>query len=112
MSSTQGTPAEAERDTASQRDAAHRRSAEPATILVVDDEPMARQMFTDMLEAKGFRVVSVARGEEVFSFLHEVDLVLLDAMLPGRDGWAICQEIKQRHDRMLPVIMVTARTAP
>src|SRR5690606_4465730 len=88
VSSTQGTPAEAERDTASQRDAAHRGSAEPATILVVDDEPMARQMFTDMLEAKGFRVVSVARGEEVFSFLHEVDLVLLDAMLPGRDGWA------------------------
>jgi two-component sensor histidine kinase len=86
--------------------------AEPATILVVDDEPMARQMFTDLLEAQGFRVVSVARGEEVFSFLQEVDLVLLDAMLPGRDGWTVCREIKQHHDRMLPVIMVTARTAP
>ncbi len=112
MSSSQGVPAEAPRETASQRDATRRRSTEPATILVVDDEPMARQMFTDMLEAKGFRVVSVARGEEVFSFLHEIDLVLLDAMLPGRDGWTICQEIKQHHDRMLPVIMVTARTAP
>ena len=69
-------------------------------------------MFTDLLEAQGFQVVSVARGEEVFSFLQEVDLVLLDAMLPGRDGWSICREIKQNHDRMLPVIMVTARTAP
>lgn len=84
----------------------------PASILVVDDEPLARQMFTDLLEAQGFRVVSVARGEEVFSFLHEVDLVLLDAMLPGRDGWEICREIKDQHDQLLPIIMVTARTAP
>lgn len=113
MSAVQGTPAEGARAAAvSLREAAARRAADPATILVVDDEPMARQMFTDMLESQGFRVVSVARGEEVFSFLHEVDLVLLDAMLPGRDGWTICQEIKQHHDRMLPVIMVTARTAP
>jgi two-component sensor histidine kinase len=82
------------------------------TILVVDDEPLARQMFTDLLEAQGFRVISVARGEEAFSFLDECNLVLLDAMLPGRDGWSICQEIKARHDPLLPVIMVTARTAP
>ncbi len=85
---------------------------EPARILVVDDEPLARQMFTDLLEAQGFHVVSVARGEEAFGFLGEVDLVLLDAMLPGRDGWAICREIKDRYDPLLPVIMVTARTAP
>jgi DNA-binding response OmpR family regulator len=84
----------------------------PARILVVDDEPLARQMFTDLLEAQGFRVTTVARGEEAFAFLPEVDLVLLDAMLPGRDGWAICREIKDRHDPLLPIIMVTARTAP
>jgi DNA-binding response OmpR family regulator/anti-sigma regulatory factor (Ser/Thr protein kinase) len=84
----------------------------PATILVVDDEPLARQMFTDLLEAQGFRVITVGRGEEVFAFLSEVDLVLLDAMLPGRDGWSICREIKEQHDPLQPVIMVTARTAP
>ncbi|MGQ0814399.1 MAG: response regulator [Gemmatimonadota bacterium] len=84
----------------------------PASILVVDDEPMARQMFTDLLEAHGFRVVSVARGEEAFSFLPEVELVVLDAMLPGRDGWSICREIKANYDPLLPIIMVTARTAP
>jgi DNA-binding response OmpR family regulator len=84
---------------------------QPARILVVDDEPLARQMFADMLEAHDFRVVTVARGEEGFSFLDEVDLVLLDAMLPGRDGWSICREIKASHD-LLPVIMVTARTSP
>lgn len=83
-----------------------------ASILVVDDEPMARQMFTDLLEAHGFRVVSVARGEEAFAFLPEVELVVLDAMLPGRDGWSICKEIKEKYDPLLPIIMVTARTAP
>ena len=82
------------------------------SILVVDDEPMARQMFTDLLEAHGFRVVTVARGEEAFAFLPEVDLVVLDAMLPGRDGWSICREIKDNYDPLLPIIMVTARTAP
>jgi len=88
------------------------RDTKGARILVVDDEPLARQMFTDLLEAQGFRVVSVARGEEAFAFLPEVELVLLDAMLPGRDGWTICREIKEHHDPLLPVIMVTARTAP
>jgi two-component sensor histidine kinase len=87
-------------------------SAGAETILVVDDEPLARQMFTDLLETQGFRVISVARGEEAFSFLNECSLVLLDAMLPGRDGWSICRQIKEEHDALLPVIMVTARTAP
>jgi DNA-binding response OmpR family regulator len=89
-------------------------AAEPtrSTILVVDDEPLARQMFADLLEAQGFNVISVARGEEAFGFLPQVDLLLLDAMLPGRDGWSICREIKDHHDAMLPIIMVTARTAP
>jgi two-component sensor histidine kinase len=82
-----------------------------ASVLVVDDEPLARQMFVDLLEAHDYRVVAVARGEEAISFVSEVELVLLDAMLPGRDGWSICREIKQ-HDPLLPVIMVTARTAP
>jgi DNA-binding response OmpR family regulator len=83
-----------------------------ASILVVDDEPMARQMFTDLLEAHGFKVITVARGEEAFAFLSEVELVVLDAMLPDRDGWSVCKEIKEKYDPLLPVIMVTARTAP
>jgi two-component sensor histidine kinase len=85
--------------------------ARGSAILVVDDEPLARQMFVDLLEAHHYRVVPLARGEEAFAFLPEVELVLLDAMLPGRDGWSICREIKQL-DPLLPVIMVTARTAP
>lgn len=85
---------------------------EPATILVVDDEPMARETLTDLLEAHGYRVVSAADAEQAFDRLHEADLILLDAMLPGTDGWTICREIKDRIDPLLPIIMVTARTAP
>lgn len=84
----------------------------PATILVVDDEVMAREALTDLLEAHGYRVVSAGDAEEAFDRLHEADLILLDAMLPGTDGWTICREIKQRIDPLLPIIMVTARTSP
>lgn len=86
--------------------------AGPATILVVDDEAMARETLTDLLEAHGYRVVSAGDAEQAFDRLHEADLILLDAMLPGTDGWTICREIKQRIDPLLPIIMVTARTSP
>lgn len=83
-----------------------------ATILVVDDDATAREVMSDLLQARGFQAIAVSRGEEVFEWLGEVDLVLLDAMLPGRDGWSICRELKEEHDPLLPVIMVTARAAP
>ena len=85
---------------------------QPATILVVDDEPLARETLTDLLEAHGYRVVTARDAEEAFDRLHQADLILLDAMLPGTDGWTICREIKERIDPLLPIIMVTARTAP
>lgn len=86
-------------------------AAAQATVVVVDDEPFARQMFVDLLQPRGFSVVAIGHGEDVFQWLDQADLVLLDAMLPGRDGWAICREIKHRSE-LLPVIMVTARTSP
>lgn len=84
----------------------------PATILVVDDEPMARDTLTDLLKSHGYEVVGARGAEEAFDRLHQADLVLLDAMMPSTDGWTICREIKDRIDPLLPVIMVTARTAP
>lgn len=86
-------------------------ATQPATVLVVDDELLARQMFVDLLQPRGFSVVAISHGEDVFQWLDQADLVLLDAMLPGRDGWSICREIKDRSE-LLPVIMVTARTSP
>lgn len=79
---------------------------------MVDDEPMARETLTDLLDAHGYSVIPAANAEQAFDRLHEADLVLLDAMLPGTDGWTICREIKDRIDPLLPIIMVTARTAP
>lgn len=86
--------------------------AGPATILVVDDELLARDTLHDLLAAQGYNVITAVDAEGAFRHLHEADLVLLDAMLPGKDGWAVCAEIKRDIDPLLPIIMVTARTAP
>lgn len=83
-----------------------------ATILIVDDEPVTRETLSELLRVKGFQTIAVGSGEETFQWVGKVDLVLLDAMLPGRDGWSICQELKEHHDPLLPVIMLTARAAP
>lgn len=82
-----------------------------ATILIVDDEPVARDTLSDLLRAEGFHTVAVGLGEEAFDWVGKVDLVLLDAMLPDRDGWSVCKELKERYDPLLPVIMVTARAS-
>ncbi|MEJ2215051.1 MAG: response regulator [Gemmatimonadota bacterium] len=69
-------------------------------------------MLRDLLESQGYRVITATDAEGAFKHLERADLMLLDAMLPGKDGWAICQEIKQQVDPLFPIIMVTARTTP
>ncbi|MGH7475461.1 MAG: sensor histidine kinase [Longimicrobiales bacterium] len=90
---------------------AERHLERPARLLVVDDEPIVRETLRDLLEADGFEVLTAASGEEAFRILDDADLILLDGMLPGRDGWVICREIKQINP-LLPILMVTARTSP
>ncbi len=85
--------------------------AERATVLVVDDETIVRETLVDLLEAHGLDVLAVETGDEVFPLLQRTDLILLDVMMPGRDGWEICRMIKEREPFM-PVVMVTARTSP
>lgn len=82
-----------------------------ATILVVDDEMLARETLRDLLEGQGYEVITAVDADGAFRHLADADLVLLDAMLPGKDGWAVCTEIKEQ-DPLLPIIMVTARTGP
>ncbi len=81
-------------------------------VLVVDDEPLVRETLRDLLLARDFEVIDVDSGEAAYEHLGKVDVVLLDAMLPGDDGWTVCRRIKRDFDPLLPVIMVTARTAP
>jgi DNA-binding response OmpR family regulator len=80
------------------------------TVLVVDDEPMVRDVVTRYLERDGHRVISVADGEAARSAIERESpsLVLLDVMLPGNtDGLELCRWIRATSE--LPVILLTAR---
>ena len=79
-------------------------------ILVVDDEPKIVKLTRDFLEKDGFRVISAADGPTALQVARreKPDLVVLDLMLPGMDGWEVCRVLRQESD--LPVIMLTARS--
>ncbi|MEG3128853.1 two-component system response regulator BaeR [Pantoea cypripedii] len=79
-------------------------------ILVVEDEPKLAQLMIDYLQASNYRTHHIGDGSEVLSYVQQSppDLMLLDLMLPGRDGLTLCREIRRFSD--LPIIMVTART--
>jgi two-component system response regulator BaeR len=79
-------------------------------ILVVEDEPKLAEVLRTYLEAAGYAVRWVDDGLRVMDVVEEwaPDLVLLDLMLPGRDGLDVCRDIRAKT--RIPVIMVTART--
>src|SRR5688572_13973706 len=80
-----------------------------ATILVVDDEPIVREVVVRYLERDGHRTLEAADGDRARELLERdlPNLVVLDVMLPGMDGLALCRWIRARSD--LPVILLTAR---
>ncbi|MEM9803014.1 MAG: response regulator transcription factor [Planctomycetota bacterium] len=81
-----------------------------ARVLVVEDEPPIRMAVADALRAEGFDVVEAADGEEGerLALSEGVDLILLDVMLPKRDGFTVLRSL--REDRLaVPVIVLTAR---
>ncbi len=84
-------------------------STSPLTVLIVEDEPKLGQLLVDYLQAAEYRTHWLTRGDQVVDYLHAnpVALVLLDLMLPGKEGLAVCQEIRRFSD--VPVIMVTAK---
>jgi DNA-binding response OmpR family regulator len=79
------------------------------TVLVVDDEPIVREVVVKYLRREGFRTLEAGDGDTARQLVeHErLDLVVLDLMLPGTDGLAVCRWIRARST--LPVIMLTAR---
>jgi DNA-binding response OmpR family regulator len=82
------------------------------TVLVVDDEPMVRDVVTRYLERDGHRVLTAVDGEAARGMIEREppSLVLLDVMLPGAtDGLALCRWIRSTSE--LPVILLTARVA-
>lgn len=81
-------------------------------ILVVEDEAAIRDGLADVLVYHGYRVDAVGDGHEGLrkALSGQYDLLLLDVMLPGRDGFTICNEVRQ-VDRDQPIIMLTAKTS-
>ncbi len=84
-------------------------SATPARILVVEDEPKMATLVSDYLRAAGHEPQWIADGRQVVDAhrAQRFDLVLLDLMLPGRDGFDICRELRSFSD--VPIVMLTAR---
>ena len=78
-------------------------------IMVVDDEQTILNLLKRTLEPEGYGVVTAADGRSALALLeeHKPDLVILDIMMPGLDGFQVLDIIRQRSD--VPVIMLTAR---
>src|SRR5712691_9293213 len=78
------------------------------TVLVVDDEPIVRDVVVRYLNREGFRTLEAADGDSARALLERErpSLVVLDLMLPGTDGLTLCRWIRERSD--VPVIMLTA----
>ena len=78
-------------------------------LLIVDDDPNICEMLRVYFENEGYRVKTASDGLEGVQFFkfYEPDLVLLDIMMPKKDGWQVCREIREISPK--PVIMVTAR---
>jgi DNA-binding response OmpR family regulator len=83
------------------------------SVLIVDDEPMARTLLRLMLVRVGF---NVSEAEDGYDALEKVqqnlpDIILLDVMMPGMDGFSVCEELRQRKETAtLPIIMLSAKT--
>ena len=78
-------------------------------ILLVDDDPNIRQLVNLYLEKEGFEVAMADRGDEALKLFRESppNLMLLDVMLPGMDGWQVCREVRKTSN--IPIIMLTAK---
>ncbi|MDJ0837312.1 MAG: two-component regulator propeller domain-containing protein [Acidobacteriota bacterium] len=83
-------------------------------ILLVDDEPVNLQVLQNLLAPRGYRVVQAANGPEALERIdNEVDLVLLDIMMPRMSGYEVCRAIRDtRGMQELPVVFLTARDQP
>ena len=84
---------------------------ERTKILVVDDESRMRKLVHDFLAKNNYEVIEAENGEEAVDLFFEqknIELIILDVMMPKMDGWQVCKEIRQYSS--VPIIMLTAKS--
>ncbi|QGN31874.1 adenylate/guanylate cyclase domain-containing protein [Microlunatus sp. Gsoil 973] len=84
---------------------------QPVTVLAVDDQPANLRLLDAVLSPRGYDVIPASSGEQALALLEtrDVDLVLLDVVMPGLDGHQVCRSIRaQSRTAFLPVVMITA----
>lgn len=79
-----------------------------STILLVDDDLEIREIARVLLESEGFSVVEAADGEATLSmFSSDIDLVILDVMMPGISGYQVCRHLREQSN--IPILFLTAK---
>jgi two-component system KDP operon response regulator KdpE len=80
------------------------------TILLIDDDPILQELLTEHLRAVGYRPLSAVTGQEGLHLMAQMspDLIVLDVMMPGLDGWELCRQIRAHSS--IPIIMLTAKS--
>ena len=87
--------------------------AKKRTVLLVDDEKNLVEMVSEILDAEGFKVLPAYKADDCIKALkkHKVDLILLDIMMPKRDGWHLHRQIRANPNwKDIPIIILTAKT--
>lgn len=81
-------------------------------ILIADDTPASLSLISNVLEPRGYEILAVSNGRDALQLAPKArpDLILLDVMMPGQDGFMVCRELKAADEtRNIPVIFVTSR---
>src|SRR5947199_6271822 len=82
-------------------------------ILIVDDDLYIRRLLSKVLSKFNYESIEAARGEEGLELANKYlpDVILLDVMMPGMDGYQVCEHLKETEEtRDIPIILVTAKT--
>ena len=83
---------------------------EKIKILIVDDESRMRKLIRDFLEREGYQILEASDGIEAMDIFYKeknIDLIILDVMMPRMDGWQVCKEVREYSK--VPIMMLTAR---
>ena len=85
-------------------------AAEEAVVLIADDSEISREVLSSVLSAEGYRVICAEDGDQALELIEKtrINLVLLDVLMPGKNGFEVCRTLKSRAETLfIPVVLVT-----